>query len=113
SEVGVGALLVVGFATPLAAAGLIALMTVAIVTVHRKNGFFVFRPGQGIEYCLIVAIAAGAVGALGPGRWSLDRALGWWHYSRTVGLAVAVGLGLGAALLQLLIVWRPPAPADR
>ena len=66
-------------------------MIVAIVTVHWKIGYFVFRPGQGIEYCLTIAIVAGVVGALGPGRWSLDHALGWWHYSRLDGLLIAVG----------------------
>lgn len=112
TEVGAGLFLVLGLLTPLAAGALIALMTVAIVTVHRKNGFFVFRPGQGIEYCLMIAITAGVVGALGPGTWSLDHAFGWWHYSRLVGLIVAVGVGLGGAALQLLAVWRPPHEAD-
>ena len=110
TEVGCGTLLVLGLATPLAAAALIAVMLVAIVTVHRTNGFFVFRPGQGIEYCLLVAIVAAVVGALGPGRWSLDHALGWWHYTRLEGLLVAVLVGVGAAALQLLAVWRPPKP---
>lgn len=110
TEVGCGALLIAGLLTPLAAAALIALMTVAIVTVHRKNGYFVFHPGQGIEYCLTIAVAAGVVGALGPGRWSLDHALGFWHYTRLEGLLIAVVVGLGAAAVQLLAVWRPPKP---
>ena len=109
AEVGIGVLLVLGALTPFAAAGLIGLMTVAIVTVHRANGFFVFRPGQGIEYCLMTAIAAGVVGALGPGEWSLDHVANWWDYSATAGLAIAVGLGLLGAATQLVIVWRPPA----
>jgi putative oxidoreductase len=111
TEVGCGVLLVAGLLTPIAAGALIAVMAVAIVTVHRKNGYFVFRPGQGIEYCLTIAIAAGVVGALGPGRWSLDRQLGFWHYSRLEGLLIAVLLGVGGAAVQLLAVWRPPKPA--
>lgn len=106
-----GTLLLLGFATPIGAAALIALMTVAIVTVHRKNGYFVFKPGQGIEYCLTVAIAAMVLGALGPGRWSIDKATGWWQYSRLEGLLIAVLLGLGSATVQLLAVYRPPKPA--
>jgi putative oxidoreductase len=110
TEVGVGVLLVAGFLTPLAAAGLLALMVVAIVTVHRHNGFFVFRPGQGIEYCLMVAVSAAAIGALGPGEWSLDHATGLWHYSNVTGLLVALLVGLGGAAVQLLAVYRPPQP---
>jgi putative oxidoreductase len=111
TELTCGVLLVLGLVTPLAAAALIGLMTVAIVTVHWKNGFFVFRPGQGIEYCVTVAVAAMVVGALGPGRWSIDHALGWWHHSKLTGLVVAVGAGLGGAALQLLACWRPPREA--
>lgn len=111
TEVSAGTLLVLGLLTPLAAGGLMALMLVAIVTVHRKNGFFVFRPGQGIEYCLMIAVVAGVIGALGPGSWSLDHAFGIWPHSRFVGVVVAVILGVGGATLQLLAVWRPPEPA--
>jgi len=112
TEIGCGTLLLLGLATPVAAGALIALMLVAIVTVHRNNGYFVFRPGQGIEYCLTIALVAGVIGALGPGRWSVDHALGWWHYTRLEGLVVAVLLGLGGAAVQLLVVWRPPGRAS-
>jgi uncharacterized membrane protein YphA (DoxX/SURF4 family) len=36
-----------GFLTGAAGAGLVAVMTVAFWPVHRKNGFFVLRPGEG------------------------------------------------------------------
>ena len=58
TEVGAGLFLILGLITPVACAGLVALMVVAIITVHRANGFFVFNAGQGIEYCLIVAAIA-------------------------------------------------------
>ena len=45
TEVGAGSLLVLGFLTPLAAAGVIGVMLVAWITNHRGNGFFIFRPG--------------------------------------------------------------------
>jgi putative oxidoreductase len=111
TEVGCGTLLLLGLATPVAAGALMALMLVAIVTVHWKVGYFVFRPGQGIEYCLTIAIVAGVIGALGPGRWSLDHTLGWWNYTKLDGLLIAVGLGVGGAALQLLTEWRPERPA--
>jgi putative oxidoreductase len=110
TEVGCGALLVLGFATPVAAGALISVMVVAIITVHRQNGYFVFHPGQGIEYCLTIALAAGVVGALGPGQWSLDHAIGWWHYTNLQGLVIAAVLGVGGAAVQLLAEWRPPKP---
>ena len=65
TEIGVGILLTLGLLVPLAAAGLVALMTVAIVTVHRKNGFFVYNAGQGIEYCLMLIIMS--IGVYRPG----------------------------------------------
>ncbi len=108
TEVTAGVLLLAGLATPVAAGMLIAIMLVAIVTVHRKVGYFIFRPGEGIEYCLTVALVAAVVGALGPGPWSLDHALGWWHHSHTVGGAVALILGVGGATLQLAVAYRPP-----
>src|SRR5262245_46793060 len=47
TEVGAGLLFAAGLLTPLAAAGMIGLMLVAIATSHAKNGFFIFKPGQG------------------------------------------------------------------
>lgn len=110
TEIGVGVLLIVGFATPLAAAGLVALMTVAIVTVHRKNGFFVYNPGQGIEYCLMLALYAVLVGTCGPGDYSLDSSVGISYFDGEPGRAVVtvLVLGVGGALLQLLAIYRPP-----
>ncbi len=109
TEVGVGVLLLLGLATPLAAAGLIALMLVAIATVHRKNGFFIFNKGEGFEYTLGVAVVAAALGTLGPGPYSLDR---WWNvpgWSWTPGarMALTVGVGVGSALVQLALFYRP------
>src|SRR4029079_15921390 len=46
TELGRGVMLFAGLATPLAAAGVIGVMLVAFITNHRKNGFFIFRPGE-------------------------------------------------------------------
>lgn len=110
TELGTGALLVVGLLTPLAAAGLVALMVVAIVTVHRKNGFFVYNPGQGIEYCGIIALFALFVGTFGPGSYSIDSSLDLSFFADNPAHAfwTVVVVGIGGAALQLLAVYRPP-----
>lgn len=43
TELGAGALLVAGLLTPLAAAGVVGTMAVALIANHRENGFFIFR----------------------------------------------------------------------
>ena len=109
TELGAGPLLVVGLLTPLAAAGLVGVAVVAWITNHRKAGFFVFRrPTEGWEYVMILTVLGIALGALGPGEWSLDHALdlatdldGW------TGLAIAGGAGIGGGLLLLAVFWRP------
>jgi putative oxidoreductase len=113
TELGVAPLLVLGLLTPLAAAGVVGTMSVALVANHLKNGFFIFRPGEGYEYVLTLLVAALALGALGGGQWSVDRALkiaddlqGW------TGFAITAGAGGGGALLTLVLFWRPPPRKD-
>ncbi len=112
TEVGVGVLLLLGLLTPLAAAGLVSLMTVAIVTVHRRNGFFIFNHGEGIEYTLGVAVCSLVPGVLGPGRFSLDHLWGVAAWSPTLRLVLTLGLGVGAAALQLAAFYRPSRERD-
>ena len=109
AEMGVGALLVVGLLTQVAAAGLIGLMVVAFWTVHRDKGFMI--TGEGWEYVAMISVMSLACAMLGPGRISLDAALdiadrldGW------TGLWIALLLGVGAGAAQLLIFYRPPRP---
>jgi putative oxidoreductase len=112
TEVGAGVLLILGLLTPLAAAGLIGLMMVAIVTVHGKNGFFITNPGGGMEFCLTLIMMALVLGTFGAGKYSLDNAgniLGSW--SHATDLIVCVALGLGGALVQLAACYRPPKKA--
>ena len=85
-------------------------MTVAIVVAHWKVGFFIFKPNQGWEYCASIAVVAASVGVMGPGQWSLDHAVdiaftGW------SGGVTAVAVGLGGAMLQLAISYRPKESA--
>jgi putative oxidoreductase len=106
TELGAGALLVVGFLTPLACAGVVAVMVVAWVTNHRTNGFFVFRPGDGYEYVMTLTLSGVALGGIGPGRWSLDSAMHIFCPPGWVGLGITVS-GVVAAALLMLACWRP------
>ena len=114
TEIGAGIALIVGLLTPLGAGGVVGTMVVAFVINHRGNGFFIFRPGEGWEYIMVLGLCAFPLGAIGAGRWSLDHALdittdldGW------TGLALSVGLGTLGALLVLVTSWRPaPAAPD-
>ncbi len=107
-EVGAGLALIAGIFVPFAAAAGIGMMTVAFVTVHRKNGFFIFNPGEGYEYVATVAFALTALAVLGAGDISLDHALDIELHGTAVGL-VAAGAGLLGAALLLITSWRPPA----
>jgi putative oxidoreductase len=111
TEIGAGALLVIGLLTPLAAAGVVGVMLVAWITNHRKNGFFIFRPGEGWEYVMMLTVCGVVLGALGAGKWSLDYELDLFQpIPAKEGLAIAAGLGGGFAVLLLLVFWRPPEP---
>ncbi len=110
TEVGAGVLLVLGLATPLAAAGIIGVMVVAWLINHRGNGFFIFRPGEGWEYVMTLTFVGLVLATIGPGRWSLDHAINLDdHYIGTNGLLVGALAGGGGALLLLALFWRPPA----
>jgi putative oxidoreductase len=110
TEVGAGAALVVGLGTVLAAAATVGLMVVAGMVAHRPNGFFVFRDGY--EYVLVLAMAAVALGAGGPGGLALDNTLGT-TVTGAAGLLMAAGVGLASAGGLLAVFWRPPAPATK
>lgn len=106
TELGAGALLAVGLLTPLAAGALLGTMVVALVTNHIRNGFFIFRPGEGYEYVLVLSVCCVVVGGLGAGGWSVDHALGilgggWLQ------ILVTAALGVGGAAALLAAFWRP------
>jgi putative oxidoreductase len=103
TEIIAGALLVVGLATPLSCIAVIALMTVAIVTVHARVGYFIFLPNGGWEYCASIAAIATAIAITGPGALSVDDA---WGLNQSLGL-VALPIGLMCALCHLALCWRP------
>ena len=108
TEIGAGVVLILGLLTPFGAAGVVGVMFVAWAINHRGNGFFIFRPGEGWEYVMMLGIVGVAIGALGPGTWSLDDAFDLVDdLTGTTGLLIATigGIGGGAALLAGF--WRP------
>ena len=113
TEIGAGALLVAGLLTPVAAAGVVGVMLVAWITNHRGNGFFIFRPGEGWEYVMVLTAMGVVVGTIGPGQWSIDGHVSalqdLWGWP---GFGISLGAGaLGAAGL-LAVYWRPDKPAE-
>ena len=92
-----GLLFAAGFLTPLAALGMVIVMLNAIIVVHWSKGFF--NGNGGLEFPLLLATVAVAVTAIGPARFSVDRAIGWddnitgvWWAVGIAGVAIAVSL---------------------
>lgn len=106
-QIGSGLLLAAGVLTPLAATGVIGVMTVAL-TVKWRHGLWV--QNDGYEYPLVLVGTAAALATTGPGAWSLDAVLGltpyplWWA-------ALALVAGLGSGLLTRLVLHRSAVPA--
>jgi putative oxidoreductase len=110
-EIGSGAALIAGAGTPLAAAAVVGTLGVAARSVHHPNGFFI--NAEGYEYVLNLSTASVVLAAIGPGKWSLDRALGLdSKLSGVSAAAVAAGVGLAAAAGQLAVFWRKPEKAE-
>ena len=98
AEAGGGLLLAAGLFTPLAAAAIVAVMFVAIVSVHVPKGFFV--QNGGLEYPMTLGTVATALAFIGPGALSLDHALRISWQGESWGLAaLGAGLLMGAAPL--------------
>lgn len=106
AELGCGVLFALGFLTPFAAAGFVGLMLVAGWTVHRPNGFFSVKNGWELNG-LFATIAIG-IAMIGPGRYSLDWAVGLdFVFKPWLAVAIAVVLGLGSGIGLLVTAWRP------
>ncbi|WP_420081585.1 DoxX family protein [Streptomyces sp. JL4002] len=107
-QIGSGLLLAVGALTPLAAAGAIGVMTVAL-TVKWPNGLWVQKDGY--EYPLVLVVIAAVLALTGPGRHSLDRALGLLPWPSWLSLAAVTG-GVFAGMATRALLHRPlPTPA--
>jgi putative oxidoreductase len=106
AEAGGGALLALGLLTPLASLALAIVMLNAIGSVTYKPGFML-----GSEFELAYLVVAVSLAATGPGRFSLDRAIGW--DDNISGLWWGVGVVVVAAVISfatLSAMRTKPAP---
>lgn len=100
AELGGGALLAAGAATPFAAATLTATMITAVDRVHLHNGPWVSNGGY--EYNLVLAAAALALAETGPGPLAFSRRKHsgpfWALWALAAGAAGAAGARYAAEL---------------
>ena len=97
AEAGGGTLLALGLATPAAGAAAAGAMAGASA-VHAPNGFF--NAEGGYEYAATLALAATGLAVAGPGRLSLDHALG---HVLDRGWMVPAALGATAAVTAMVV----------
>ena len=96
AEVAGGLLLAVGLLTPLGSAATIAVMLVAVFSVHIQKGFF--AQNGGYEYNLMLAVAALALAFTGPGSLSLGGLLNYDERGTLWGLVALVAGVLGGCI---------------
>ena len=104
-ELASGILLALGLFGPLGPAIMVSVMIVAMLTVHRKTGFFATT--NGIELPLLYTTGAIALALTGPGTFSLDAlfGLGWLSTPALALTSIVVG-AFGA--LGTLAIRRTP-----
>lgn len=96
-EVAGGALLILGLATPLAGAAVVAVMINAwLVRQVAEPGLQFFAP-DGVEYETLLVLAAAAIVLTGPGRIAIDGGRGWARRP-FIGSFLALALGIGGAV---------------
>jgi putative oxidoreductase len=104
TETGGGILIALGLATPLAAAGLSAVMITALRTAVWNEGI---KPATG-EHEVLLAAAALALTETGPGTPSLDSALGL-ERGGPVWMLAALGAGAAGSAMAISMGRQPAA----
>ena len=105
SQIGAGLFLAAGLLTPPAAMG---VMTVA-GTVKWPKGLWV--QNNGYEYPLVLVVISVALSLTGPGRWSVDHALGLTPWPLWLVLA-AIVIGPTSGLLTRAVLHRTPSAPE-
>jgi putative oxidoreductase len=110
-ETGGGTLVLLGAATPLGSAALIATMLTAINRVHLKNGPWVSDGGY--EYNLVLIAAALALAETGPGPLSVDGDKTYGNKGALIALLLGVAGAAGAHVYaeSQAAPAEPPTPA--
>jgi putative oxidoreductase len=103
-----GLLLALGLLTPLAALAIATTMVVAIGSVHWRQGFW--ATAGGYEYNLVLWAVAVTIAMTGPGRFSIDRALGW--ADNISGLWWGVGVAAASLVAGAMVLALREAPPD-
>jgi len=106
TEIGAGALLVLGLFTPLAAAAALAYLInglLAAVAGQSGSGRFPFFLPDGHEFHITLIVVAAAIILIGPGRYGFDAGRGWARRPFIGSFAaLLVGIGAGVAVWALL-----------
>jgi putative oxidoreductase len=109
-EAGGGVLIALGLVTPVGAAALIAVMTVAVIRVHFAKGLWVTEGGY--EYNAVLVAVVFALAGVGAGDWSLDNAFGISMHGAGWALG-ALGAGIVGGLLPLAEARLHASRSDR
>lgn len=100
TELGAGALLVLGLFTPLAAAGIAGVMASAVIGTRLGDGFF---SPDGYEYNVVLTALAVGLMFIGPGRAALDNGRSWFRHPVVSGIiCLLIAAGSSAGVLFFL-----------
>jgi putative oxidoreductase len=99
TEVVSGLLVAFGLLGPLGPAMMIAVMIVAMATVHWQHGLF--AQDNGIEVPLLYTTAAVALALIGYGAYSVDAVLGLSWRPEVIWIALGLGVLGGFANLAI------------
>ncbi|MGC4932896.1 DoxX family protein [Gordonia sp. DT30] len=99
-----GAMVILGLFTPIGACAVLAVMLLAAAyrTTLSGGGFLFFAPGGGIEYELVLAVAAAALILTGPGLYSFDAPRRWARRPFLGSVAWLI-VGIGAAVAVWMV----------
>jgi len=107
-EIVSGLLLALGFLGPIGPALMIAVMIVAAITVHWRQGLFA---PKGVELPLLYGAAAFGLALTGFGQYSIDNALGIAGHLPTSDTWIVLTLGIIGGFANLALRRRPAVAA--